>query len=387
MALYFSKSQAVFDTDSSPRPTLLFILITGFLALWSTWLVIGRVAVFASTTSGRLEVDRENHPVDATVAGRVVAFHASVGQAVKTGDVLIEIDATPEQLARTEEQARLAPAASQIGAMREELKAQERALEGDRRANQAALAQAQAEQRRARTAAASADQEWNRIQELQKRKLVSELDADRTRNAATEKQNQAESAAFASQALMESTEAKEQERLAQIARLKRDIAEMQGTRAEAAAASDRLRYDIEQRTVRAPVDGTIAEVMQVRAGRVLAAGTRICTIVPSGDLRIVALYPPAVALGRIREGQSARVRLEGFPWTQYGSPTARVTSVAGEAHDGTIRVELTLESRTPDIPLQHGLPAEVDVEIERVSPLALVLRTIGAQTRLAAAPR
>ena len=119
----------------------------------------------------------------------------------------------------------------------------------------------------------------------------------------------------------------------------------------------------------------------------LAAGTRLCTIVPSGDLRIVALYPPAVALGRIRPGQQARVRLEGFPWTQYGSPTARVSSVAGEARDGTIRVELTLESRTAGIPLQHGLPAEVDVEVERISPVALVLRTIGAETRLAAAAR
>jgi membrane fusion protein (multidrug efflux system) len=355
------------------------------LALWTAWFVSGDVAVFASTSNGRLEVDRENHPVDATVAGRVVAFHATIGQTVKAGDVLIELDATPEQLARSEEQARLAPAASQLGAMREELKAQERALEGDRRGNQAALAQAHAEEQRARTAAASAEEEWNRIQELQKRKLVSDLDADRSRNAAVEKQSQAEGASFASQALSRNTEAKEQERLAQIARLKRDIAEIEGTRAEAVAASDRLRYDIELRTVRSPIDGTIAEVTQMRAGRVLTAGTRICTIVPSGDLRIVAFYPPAVALGRIRQGQSARVRLEGFPWTQYGSPSARVSSVAGEPRDGTIRVELTLESRTSGIPLQHGLPAEVDVEIERVSPLALVLRTIGAETRLTAA--
>lgn len=387
MSLYFSRSLRTFDSDSPRRPTFLFLFIAALLALWTGWFVAGRVAVFASTSNGRFEVERENHPVDATVGGRVVAFHAVVGRVVKAGDILIQLDATPEQLARTEEQARVAPAASQLGAMRDELQAQERALEGDRRANQAAIAQAQAEEERARTAAQFAADESRRVQELQKRSLVSELEALRARNTAVEKQNQAEGAAFASKRLLRETEAREQDRLAQVARLKRDIAEIEGTRAEAVAASDRLRYDIEQRTVRAPIDGTIAEVTQVRAGRVLAAGTRLCTIVPSGDLRIVALYPPAVALGRIRPGQQARVRLEGFPWTQYGSPTARVSSVAGEARDGTIRVELTLESRTAGIPLQHGLPAEVDVEVERISPVALVLRTIGAETRLAAAAR
>jgi hypothetical protein len=34
--------------------------------------------------------------------------------------------------------------------------------------------------------------------------------------------------------------------------------------------------------------------------------------------------------------------------------------------------------------MQHGLPAEVDVEVERVSPAVLVLRSVAARTRAAA---
>src|SRR6187200_2279752 len=121
MSLYFSRSLRTFDSDSPRRPTFLFLFIAALLALWTGWFVAGRVAVFASTSNGRFEVERENHPVDATVGGRVVAFHAVVGRVVKAGDILIQLDATPEQLARTEEQARVAPAASQLGAMRDEL--------------------------------------------------------------------------------------------------------------------------------------------------------------------------------------------------------------------------------------------------------------------------
>jgi membrane fusion protein (multidrug efflux system) len=62
-----------------------------------------------------------------------------------------------------------------------------------------------------------------------------------------------------------------------------------------------------------------------------------------------------------------------------------VSSVAGDAQDGQIRVELALdETQVAALPMQHGLPAEVDVEVERVSPAVLVLRSVAARTRAAA---
>ena len=64
---------------------------------------------------------------------------------------------------------------------------------------------------------------------------------------------------------------------------------------------------------------------------------------------------PAVALGR-RAGQPARLRLDSFPWTQYGSLATTVSRVASEVRDGRVRVELTVASEPPArLPLQHGL--------------------------------
>jgi multidrug efflux pump subunit AcrA (membrane-fusion protein) len=147
------------------------------------------------------------------------------------------------------------------------------------------------------------------------------------------------------------------------------------------ATSARLAFDVEQRRIRAPIRGTLAEISPLRAGTMVATGERICTIVPEGILKVVALFQPSVALGRVRAGQPARVRFDGFPWTQYGSTTARVSNVAAELRDGRIRVELTFDAGVltsiPRIPYQHGLTALVDVEIERVSPATLVLRSAG----------
>ncbi|HBL26462.1 MAG TPA: hypothetical protein DD490_06475, partial [Acidobacteria bacterium] len=52
--------------------------------------------------------------------------------------------------------------------------------------------------------------------------------------------------------------------------------------------------------------------------------------------------------------------------------------LGSEPRDGRIRVELTLRPRPGSrLPLQHGLPGTVEVEVEKVSPAVLVLRTVG----------
>ena len=72
------------------------------------------------------------------------------------------------------------------------------------------------------------------------------------------------------------------------------------------------------------------------------------------------------------------MRLQGFPWTQFGSISAAVTSVASEVRDGHIRVELAVNPDSGSrIPLQHGLPGSVEMQFERVSAAALILRMVG----------
>lgn len=90
----------------------------------------------------------------------------------------------------------------------------------------------------------------------------------------------------------------------------------------------------------------------------------------------VALFPPA-ALGRIRPGQPAIVRLDGFPWTQYGSLSATVAAV-DDARSGQLRVDLLIQDDPGSaIPLQPGLRGAVEIEVERVTPATLLLRTTG----------
>jgi membrane fusion protein, adhesin transport system len=386
MSIHFSRSLRRLEADSSRRSFILLAVVIILVGLWTTWFVTARVAVYATTGAARLEVDQENHPVDAPVAGRVVVGHLSAGQKVRAGDVLLELDANPERLARNEAMAKLAPASHQLDSLKDELKAEERALEVERRGAEAANAEAIAKAQESAVAAEFAVEEGKRLADLQSRGLVSDLDALRGQKLAEARQSEARAGEFATRRLARDLDAKEQDRFARVARLKNEVAAIEGGRSQAVAASDTLDYQIEQRQVRAPIAGTLAEISALKVGGMVQPGDRICTIVPDGMLKVVALFAPSAALGRVHEGQSALVRLEGFPWTQYGSAHASVSHVSGEVRDGQIRVELAL-SRDADsaIPFQHGLPAEVDVEIERVSPMTMVLRSVGGRLRVSAA--
>ncbi len=382
----FRQTRLSLEHDTSHRDLLILSTTLVFLAIWSTWFTVARVAVYAASGQARLEVESHNHGIDAPIGGRVVVGPGEIGQRVKAGDVLLEVDAVPESLAQNEAESRLRPAATQLSSLRNELAAEQRALGEERRAAQAATTDSDAKVAQARAAAELAAEESKRLLKLQPAGLVSDLDVLRAKNAMEQRQGDVRSAEASARLVVRDLGTREQDRLARIAGLNAQIASLEGVRDQAIAASKRLSYEIDRRQVRAPIGGTLADVASVRVGSVVAAGAHIATIVPDGKVKVVAFFPPSEAIGRVHVGQPGRVRLQGFPWTQYGAPLATVSRVGGEVRDGAIRVELDLaDGSVSAVPLQHGLPAEVDIEIERISPAIMVLRAIGRRTGIDAA--
>jgi len=161
-------------------------------------------------------------------------------------------------------------------------------------------------------------------------------------------------------------------------RLRSGQTRLRSQMATTTSVTRRLENEIERRRIRAPMDGRLGEVAELRIGAFVAEGQRLGAIIPAGRLRVVAEFEPSSALGRIRPGQQARLRLVGFPWTEYGSIATTVDNVASEVRAGTVRVELTMQPDAASaVPFQHGMPGAVEIEVERLSPAALVLRVGG----------
>jgi hypothetical protein len=97
----------------------------------------------------------------------------------------------------------------------------------------------------------------------------------------------------------------------------------------------------------------------------------------SGASTVVVQFSPAVQ-GRIQPGQTARLRLDSYPWLQSGTVPAVVTPVRRTPRDGWLEVRLTIAETPPaPITLDFGMTGVVEVAVEQVSPAELLLRAAG----------
>jgi len=348
------------------------------LAAWGAWFLLGHVTVLEFSRSARLEVQQAAHLLVPALGGRVRVNHLELGQAVAAGEVLLELDATADTLRLHEEQARAAGLAAQAAALRAEIVARRSAAGGDREAAHAALAGARARTREAATAAAFAADQARRLREENDAGSVAAVDAQRSGAEADQRRAAADAIGAEAHRIEAEAHARSAAQGADASSLRRMLAALDAEHRASQAVAERLALLVEQHRVRAPVAGRVAELRPLHPGEMVTAGQAVGSVVPGGALVVVAEFDPATALGRVHAGQAATLRLDAFPWAQYGVVHATVSRVSGEVRDRLVRVELTPRAPWPaGFTAQHGLPGSVEVSVERLPPAQLLLRASG----------
>jgi len=351
---------------------------TALLLAWLAWFVWARVSLYETSQRARLEAVDVPHDLDAPLTGRILRTPVGLDEWVEAGDVLVEFDSAELVVQKEAEESQLAALVPQIEALERELTSQSQAILSEQRAVGYSLTEAKARQRAVTAISELKELERQQIQSLRNAQVVAEVDRQRGQADAEQKIAEVQAAAAQVERLGREGRAKRSDRLAQVARLQADIAGLIGERVQSAGRMGILKQRIALHTVRAPIRGRVAHATPLKPGAVVAAGARLCTVVPAGAVRIVGFFPAATSAGRLHQGQPARLRLSAFPWTKYGVVHATVERVGQEPREGLLRVELSLSpGQNTAIPIQHGLSGLVEVEVEKVSPLALVLDAAG----------
>ncbi|MCP5266876.1 MAG: HlyD family efflux transporter periplasmic adaptor subunit [Burkholderiaceae bacterium] len=378
MPAQFSQTTRALAADRGRRAHFVWLLCVLALSAWTGWFVFDEVEVVEVSRHARLEAKRAAHAVAVPVAGHVLASKMAIGREVRAGDVLLTLDAQADVLALREARVHLDALPARVDSMRREI-----ALRVLRRARDQRTAMAAAEAARHRVTEADAAAQFAREHHQRldaesrhggiARAEASRALADARRLAAGRDALRAEVARLDADA-----RARDIGAAAEIEELHRALAALAAEVETSRASVARLEARVARHQVRAPVDGVLGEVAPLAAGSHVAEGQRIASVVPAGELIIVAEFDPAAVLGRVRPGMAAQMRLDGFPWIQFGSLGARVRAMASEVRDGTVRVELVPEAKTGLAEIaQHGLPGTVEVAVERASPALLVQRATG----------
>ena len=223
------------------------------------------------------------------VGGYVTSVEVRDNQAVGVGDVLFRID-------DRDYRARLAQAEANVSAARARLAST---------SSEIGLQHTLVRQAEAQRSAAFADQILARKTSERRHELiegggVSQAQVDESEAG----RKRAEAGASASSATVDA----QRQRIGVLG-TQREAAV--AALAQAEAARDLARIDLENTVVRAPVSGVVGN-RQVRVGRLVAPGAPLLDIVPVADLFVVANFKET-QLARIRPGLPARIRVDGYP--------------------------------------------------------------------------
>jgi multidrug resistance efflux pump len=372
-------ANALRDDRARGRRSLGVLLVLGLLlGLAVVWVTVARVPLYAVSEFARLQARDEVHPVDTLVAGRVTSVHLPIGGRVHRGDMLVSLDATDIELRLDEARATERGLAAQITALEAEIAAREDAVATTGTLGKASLSEAQAARQESEAEATFAGREHARADQARAAGVVAESEADRANATMMQKQAQVSARDHRLTVLSSETRRDLADRRAQNANLRRALAALLADRDRTAVQVARLGVEQAHHTIRAPIDGLLGQIRAPQLGSVVAVGQTIAVVTPETALELLADFAPAIAVGRVHPGQRARMRVTGFPWTQYGVLDATVTAVSSEVSDGRIRVQLALDDqRDSPIPRSHGLIGEVEVELGLVSPATLIARAAG----------
>lgn len=348
------------DTGRPARALLWALALCVFSAL--AWACIGEVDVVA-VAPGRVVAVGHTKTVQAPEAAVVRAIRVADGDAVRAGQVLVELDATAPraELARlADERLQLAADAARLRALlaasrdvpappRDE--SVRRRYARERREYLAALAGLDAERREAASAVVASAA---RVAELAAglplvteeaeahRQLMDRGVVPRVHWLAVERERIAVAQRLAAaRAERDGHAAHSQVLAARRARLvaeygARWAAELAATGLRLAAvdeASAKAARRLQLATVVAPVAGRVQQLALHGAGAVVAAAQPLLRVVPDAAAVEIEVLVANRDIGFVREGQRVAVKVDTFDFTRYGTLTGRVASLSRDAVD------------------------------------------------------
>jgi RND family efflux transporter MFP subunit len=256
----------------------------------------------------------------AQVSGYLTAENVDIGDHVKKGQVLIEIE-VPELVKKRD---RAAAAVDQANARVKLAEARVASATADRKAAQAKVVQANATERSAKAWRTFREKQLKRMQDLFALKSIDERLVD-------ESQDQAEAAAEterSARAAISTAEAEEEAAAAKVKQAEADVASAQADVKVAQAELAQAQVQVDFARVTAPYDGYVTQRSLlpgdfVRAATEGSGGAPLLTVERTDKMRVVVQVPDR-DVPYCEPGDPAVVEIDALPGKKFNARVARI---------------------------------------------------------------
>lgn len=275
--------------------------------------------------------------VAAEITGRVTHIPVKEGQAVKRGDLLI-------QLADSTDRASLAQATTAVALAEAKLRQQ----------REVALPTAQEALRQAQADVEQTGQQLTRIRSLNNQKYISKTELD----TAQRNLDVANSKLEAAQLQVKSNQPKGSDALLATTVL-----------SQARASLQLAQVKLAQTAILAPADGTLIS-RSIEPGDIATAGKALMVLAAQGETQIEVQIDEK-NLGKLAVGQVALSSADAFPQQRFNAEVAYINPGV-DATRGAVEVKLRVKE--PPAYLRQDMTVSVDIETAK-KPDALVIPT------------
>lgn len=399
------------DTPVSPAPRIAMWLIMTFALIAVVWAFFGEIDMVASA-KGKIVPNEGSKTIQPFETATVKTIRVTDGQAVKAGEVLLELDATntTADSARTGndlisaklQAARAKALLAAIAAGRTPVMGKIEDVSAARFAQEQRMLDGQYGEFQAKLASIDADVRKREAEFRSTEEIIHKLEqtAPIARQRAEDFKDLAEKKYVSKHGYLEKEQARieqEADLATQRSRLKELAAALQegrSQRASLAAETRRMAFDSlnesEQKTgtytqelikaeshgklmtLTAPVDGTVQQLAVHTVGGVVTPAQVLMVIVPHDSVLDVEAFLENKDIGFVNPGQEAEIKIETFPFTKYGTIRAQVTHVSNDAINDekkglifSMRAKLaraTIQIENKVVNLSPGMAVTVEVK-------------------------
>lgn len=342
----------------------LSLAVFGAIA-WAALSKVDEVAV----APGKVLPGEQVLPLRSISSDTIQAVKVKEGDSVQKGDILVELDAARLQteVNRLEKQALL---------MRASLNSITQATtEG----HKARIKEVAIELARYKDNLKSAQRDANRLRRLQG--AVPRLDYDRALDKVREAQT---NIAVQQQKIQQLKQDYQSENMAKLSQLRNELSSVEGQ-------LNQTRDLLKKQTITAPVAGTVYNVNLNLGKGTLQSGEELLSIAPVGEEPVLEVDLPAQYQGFVREGMRAKVKIDTFPYQEFGTIDGTVIYISPNAvsRDNNLgkqifptRIKLKkfiLKVEDGYKMITPGMPATGEIVMREKSVLSLLLDPITRQ--------
>ncbi len=384
-----------------------------FVSLLGTWACLGKMQEVSSAT-GELIPQGETFKIQPVAAGEINRILVGEGDVVSKGDLLFTIDSTllDNEILRLEKtlsatQLELSQVRSLIEQTRRENMAQEQSAQSDIQAKQATKTASKANTQTSELLLASLAKEsaayeerLARLSSLEAKGAISREYLFEVEQGVFDRQKsvgQTQGELDQSLAYIQQIEAELDQKRAiaqQIAvageqalqKLQVEAGQLEATLANTQSLIEEAQAQLAQTQVRSPVSGIISALDIDNVGEFAQPGVTLAEVVPeSTPLVLSVLMPPAKA-GLIKPNMPVNIKLDAFPYQNYGLLSGTVLSISPDAKKDPetgsgYKIEIALDTDQVMheghlVSLQVGQTASADIVIRQRRIIDLVLDPI-----------